>query len=84
MVEGGWIGRLGEKLFVAVIHNLLSASSQFLTFVFQSHVCLITSNAKPPEHFMEANRGAPFSPALSHLYVYIDEIVFFFLRNDSL
>lgn len=46
---------------------LLSIWSQFFTFVFQSHVCLSMSKAKPVGHRTEANLVTPISVALSHL-----------------
>lgn len=48
--------------------NLLSILSQFLTFVFQSQVCLSISKASPTGQRTEASLVTPFSPPLSHLH----------------
>lgn len=50
----------------------LSSSSQFLTLVFQSHVCLSISNARPFGHLTPASLVLPFSAALSHLQYHSD------------
>lgn len=49
------------------MYRLLSSWSQFFTFVFQSHVCLSMSNARPVGHRTVANLVTPISLALSHL-----------------
>jgi hypothetical protein len=58
--------------------NLLSTSLQFLTFVFQSHVCRSISKAKPPGQRTDAKRliARLFSPELSHLQVESVDISF--------
>ena len=50
-----------------IYFDLLSTLLQFLTFVFQSHVCFSTSNAKPLGHRIGAKRKMFVSPELSHL-----------------
>lgn len=60
-----------EKLFALPLpreNDLLSSLSQFLTFVFQSHVCRSISKPSPPGHRTEASLVTPFSAPLSHLY----------------
>ena len=46
--------------------NLRSSLSQFVTFAFQSQVCLSTSKAKPAGQRTAAKRMAPAMPARSH------------------
>lgn len=48
--------------------HLLSRTSQFFTFDFQSQSWRRTSNAKPPAQRIDARRLVPTSPALSHLF----------------
>lgn len=55
---------------------LLSSWSQFLTLVFQSHVCLSMSNARPVGQRTVANLVTPISVALSHLRFVIFNNIF--------
>lgn len=53
------------------ILDLLSAKSQFFTFVFQSHVWRSTSKYKPLGHRIDAKRLILISPELSHLNFFL-------------
>lgn len=54
---------------VRLVH-LLSRTSQFFTFDFQSQSWRKTSNARPPAQRIDARRLLPTSPALSHLFCF--------------
>lgn len=78
-----WVLRKLFKGHISFCEDLLSNWSQFLTFVFQSHVWRSRSKASPVGHLTDANLVTPLASELkSHLNFIKNRLVDYYLVDS--